>query len=219
MSYRSVPAGADAVQVAIYLPACALSGSTRRYPTIYLLHGGGTDETQWPAIGLASVADRLIADHQIAPVIVVMPNSGLDPGDSSVQDHVVPWADANLPTLAAKVDRAIGGISLGGGAALRIVASRPTLFSRLGGHSPTVPPQALLSQLVPWGGAVWLDVGNADNLLSSTEHLAGTLQAEGVRAQLHVSPGGHNRVYWGAHVADYLRFYASGWPSPPPGGP
>jgi enterochelin esterase-like enzyme len=220
LTYRSIAAGTGAVRLAVYLPPCAPGDRTGRYPTIYLLHGGGTDETQWPAIGLATTADRLIVRHEIAPVIVVMPSSGLDPGDWSVPDHVVPWADANLPTSAARENRAIGGISLGGAGALRVVALRPTLFSRVGGHSPTVPSnRALLGQLAPWDGAVWLDVGDADNLRSSTEDMARTLPADGVRVELHVWSGGHNRAYWGAHVADYLRFYAAGWRSPQAGGP
>ena len=140
-----------------------------------------------------------------------MPNSGLDPGDSSVMDVVVPWADANLPTTAERGKRAIGGISRGGAAALRIVAAHPSLFSRLGGHSPTVPSETILSQLGSWGGAVWFDVGDHDGLLSSTQDMAKTLQAEGVRTELHVWPGLHNRAYWGEHVADYLQFYAAGW--------
>jgi len=213
LSYRSVPALTGPLRVAVYLPPCALANRTRRYPTIYLLHGAATDETQWPAIGLAVTADRLIVQHEIASVIVVMPRSGLDPGDSSVVDVVVPWADANLPTLAAKADRAIGGISLGGGAAMRIVAAHPTLFSRLGGHSPVPSSQAILNQLASWGGVVWLDVGNADGLLSSTEEMARTLQADHGREELHVWPGRHDRAYWGAHVADYLRFYAGSWTS------
>ena len=200
----------------VYLPPCALDDRRRRYPTIYLLHGGGTDESQWPAIALAGMADRLITQHDIAPVIVVMPSSGLDPADSSVPDQVVPWADANLPTLAAKADRAIGGISLGGAAAFRTVARHPTLFSRLGGHSPTFPAGGnILSQVASWRGAVWLDVGEADGLRRSTEAMAATLQTDGGAAELHVWPGGHDRAYWGAHVVDYLQFYAAGWRSLP----
>jgi enterochelin esterase-like enzyme len=211
LSYRSVATGSGAVRVAVYLPPCVLEDRSTRYPAIYLLHGGGTDETQWPAIGLAATADRLIVHREIAPVIVVMPSSGLDPADLSVPDHIVPWADANLPTSAAREHRAIGGISLGAGGALRVVALHPNLFSRLGGHSPISASQALLGQLAAWGGAVWLDVGDADGLRNSTEAMARTLQADGVRAELHVWSGGHNRAYWGAHVADYLRFYAAGW--------
>jgi enterochelin esterase-like enzyme len=214
LSYRPVPAGKGSLRVAVYLPPCAQGDPARHYPTIYLLHGGGTDETQWPAIGLAGTADRLIADHDIPPVIVVMPSAGLDTGDSSVADDVVPWADANLPTSATQRDRAIGGISLGGRAALSIVATHPTLFSRVGGHSPTVPSDALLSRLATWGGPVWLDVGNADGLLGSTEGLAGTLRADGIHPELHVYPGRHDRAYWGVHVADYLRFYAAAWRAP-----
>jgi hypothetical protein len=48
--------------------------------------------------------------------------------------------------------------------------------------------------------------------------MARTLQSEGLRPELHVWPGGHNRPYWGSHVADYLRFYAAAWKIPSVGG-
>jgi enterochelin esterase-like enzyme len=187
-----------------------------------LLHGGGTDETQWPAIGLATVADRLILAGEIPPIIVVMPSSGISAGDATVVGVVLPWADANLPTLATKADRAVGGISLGGGAALELVALHPDLFARVGGHSPAVhTSQKLLDGVAKWGGPVWFDVGQSDGLRPLTQMLAADLSARGDKPELQVWPGQHNRAYWGSHVADYLRFYTAGWKgaaAPSPGG-
>jgi len=176
---------------------------------VYLLHGAGADETQWPAIGLAARADELIAAHSIRRVIVVMPDSGLAPDDTSLVDTIVPWADANLPASTARTDRAIGGISAGGTAAIRITARNRNLFSRLGGHSAVVDAgTADLAPLAAWDGAVWLDVGEDDGLRPGTEAAARTLTALGARSELHVWPGQHDRAYWGAHVTDYLLFYA-----------
>ena len=102
--FDEVRADGASIRLAVYLPPCAADGSGRRYPTVYLLHGAGADETQWPAIGLARSADELIAAREIVPLIVVMPSFGLDPADSSIVDDVVPWADANLPTSATRAD-------------------------------------------------------------------------------------------------------------------
>ncbi len=195
-----------AIRVAVYLPPCAIGRvPAPRFRTLYLLHGGGTDETQWPAIGLAQRADELIAAREIVPLIVVMPDSGNDPADPSIVDSIVPWVDANLPS--ARV-RAIGGISAGGVAAMRIVARNPTLFSRLGGHSPVVDG-SVVAGLAAWGKPIWLDVGAGDDLRPAVESLSSQLAAAGARSELQVWPGQHDRPYWAAHVADYLRFYAA----------
>ena len=195
-------------RVAVYLPPCALDIADRRYRTVYLLHGAGADETQWPAIGLATTADELIAAKAIPPLIVVMPNTGLGATAGSVVDDVVPWADATFPTSATRADRAIGGISAGGASAIRLAAVNPGLFSRLGGHSAVVDASpSALDRLAGWDGAVWLDVGQSDDLRRSSEILAARLAAGTTRAELHVWPGQHDRAYWRSHVADYLRFY------------
>ncbi len=139
-----------------------------------------------------------------------MPDTGLGSTAAMIVDDVVPWADANLPTSATRVDRAIGGISAGGASAIRLVAARPDLFSRLGGHSAVVDASAsALNRLAAWDGAVWLDVGQSDDLRGSAESLSTRLTTGLARAELHVWPGQHDRAYWRQHVADYLRFYAS----------
>jgi enterochelin esterase-like enzyme len=210
VSTQTIGGDGNAIRVAAYLPPCATDGSGRRFRTVYLLHGGNADETQWPAIGLAQVADELIATGEIRPVIVVMPDSGLDAGDTTITDSVVPWADRNLPTSARRDDRAVGGISAGGAAAIALVVAHPDLFSRLGGHSPVVDVTAGdVDRLAAWPGQIWLDVGASDGLRADTAALANRLTAAGANPDLHVWPGQHDRAYWGAHVAEYLRFYGS----------
>ncbi|HSQ57247.1 MAG TPA: alpha/beta hydrolase-fold protein, partial [Gemmata sp.] len=47
----------------------------KTYPVLYLLHGIGGDENEWPRSGAPDVIlDNLIADKKAAPMIVVMPN-------------------------------------------------------------------------------------------------------------------------------------------------
>jgi enterochelin esterase-like enzyme len=215
LTYRTIPAGGGTTRIGTYLPPCDRGETRHRYPTVYLLHGGGTDETQWEAIGLARVADQLIVAREIPPIIVVVPRAGLASGDTSIVDAVLPWVDAHLPTSASKTDRAIGGISRGGGAAFRLVAEHPMLFSRLGGHSVFLAStSSLLDKIAAWGGAVSLDVGESDGLRHATEVLASELESRGAHPQLHIWPGGHDRPYWGAHLADDLRFYAAAWRDP-----
>ncbi len=201
-----VGGGADR-RVAVYLPPGACRASARtRYPALYLLHGASADQTQWPAIGLAAAADRLIDDRSIAPLVIVMPD--IDADGRAVTDAIVPWADAHLPVIPGAAHRAIGGISRGGGTALRLASVRPYRFSRVGGHSAAVSgDDALAGRLAAWGGPVWLDVGSHDPLRRGVARLGSKLEGHGTVARLHIYDGGHNRAYWRAHVEDYLCFY------------
>ena len=73
------------------------TGVDRRAPdpsptdgVLYLLHGAGTDETQWEAIGVQQTLDDLTATNRSRPFVVVLPDlpSGGDPavdGDASAQ--------------------------------------------------------------------------------------------------------------------------------------
>jgi enterochelin esterase-like enzyme len=181
---------------------------------VYLLHGAGADASQWPAIGIATAADALISAGQIPPMIVVMPDGGVNMPDALVADLVdqlVPWTDGTYRTLADSADRAVGGISRGGRVALLAVATHPGVFAGVGGHSPAVGKAdgALARRLNASVGPVRLDVGSHDSLRLGVEQFAAGIEAAGGSADMVEAPGGHNREYWRAHTIDYLRFYAS----------
>ncbi len=57
----------------VYTPPGYDNDRERRYPVLYLQHGGGEDETGWPRQGrVAFILDNLIAEHKARPMIVVM---------------------------------------------------------------------------------------------------------------------------------------------------
>src|SRR6478735_7317445 len=57
----------------VYLPPDYESQPKKRYPVLYLQHGGGEDETGWIRQGRANfILDNLIAGGEAAPMIVVM---------------------------------------------------------------------------------------------------------------------------------------------------
>jgi enterochelin esterase-like enzyme len=204
-----------AVATSIYLPPC-YAAATERLPVIYLLHGGNADETQWPDLRVQPAADELIA-HGAAPFVVIMPGgdyrANLDYATFVLND-LLPAMERHVHVSTDRAARAIGGISLGGYWALKIALRHPELFAGVGGHSPVVDrgqaddPLALARTADGLGQlAVTLDVGDADTLRASTERLARVLQARHVRVAFTTPAGKHDRVYWRAHSADYLRFY------------
>ncbi|HMD59973.1 MAG TPA: alpha/beta hydrolase-fold protein, partial [Opitutaceae bacterium] len=57
----------------IYTPPDYDGNAGARYPVLYLQHGGGEDETGWPAQGRVSfIMDNLIAEGRAKPMLIVM---------------------------------------------------------------------------------------------------------------------------------------------------
>lgn len=76
-SYRSTVQNAER-GLYVYVPADYYTSTTKRYPVLYLYHGGGGMEADWSRDGRAGVIlDNLIAGGRAVPMIVVMPNNNL----------------------------------------------------------------------------------------------------------------------------------------------
>ncbi len=103
------------VPASVYLPPCYES-LTEPLPVIYLLHGGGADETQWPDLRVQAEADTLIANGA-PPFVVVMPGGVYEPRidyAAFVLNDLLPAMNDQLSIRTDAAGRAIGGISLGG---------------------------------------------------------------------------------------------------------
>jgi enterochelin esterase-like enzyme len=215
------PAGHRGAEV--YLPPCYPSATGRRFPTVYLLHGGTADETQWPDVGITSAADELLAAGQAPPLIIVMPDGGPDMPDSLAKDLVdrlIPWTDRTFRTIADPSGRAVGGISLGGRIALEAAAAHPRLFAAVEGNSPAVDGhQDLAARLGHTTAPIRLDVGDAESLRDVVGRFANTARAAGATIQVVVGAGGHNRPYWRSQRLAYLKFYGDAFGTSPPPNP
>jgi enterochelin esterase-like enzyme len=199
----------------IYLPPGYGQDPRRRYPVVYLLHGGSDTDSFFLELGVREAMDAGVRAGTIGPMILVMVDGGPTfTGHGSVamsfDDYLVsdliPDVDHRWRTVAGRSGRAIGGISLGGRHALEFAADHPTLVAAVGGHSPTIPrsPERLAAAGIP----IYLDVGTGDGLFPGDEALAGFLRRHGADVRWHPDPGEHGRPYWSAHLADYLRFYS-----------
>jgi enterochelin esterase-like enzyme len=60
---------------AVYLPA-GYETSQRSYPVLYLLHGGGDDQTGWVQFGeVQHIADKAIQEGKATAMIIIMPDA------------------------------------------------------------------------------------------------------------------------------------------------
>jgi enterochelin esterase-like enzyme len=141
----------------IYTPPGYDQQDDKRYPVLYLQHGGGEDETGWSRQGCMNfILDNLIAAEKAQPMIVVMekgyarragedaPAPGRGRGDGGAFEEVVlkdliPMIDANFRTLADREHRAIAGLSMGAGQAMQIGLTHLDTFSAIGAFSGVRP--------------------------------------------------------------------------------
>ncbi|HEX9683522.1 MAG TPA: alpha/beta hydrolase-fold protein [Acidimicrobiales bacterium] len=137
----------------VYLPP-GYATSGLRYPVVYVLHGGGGDQQDWITVGdLQGVLDRNSEDDPSKAVIAVVPDgrSGqwydYENGDFLIEtyvvDHLVPYVDHNLRTIADRRGRAVVGLSNGGYGAIHFAGKRPDMFIAAGGMSSNLGARTL----------------------------------------------------------------------------
>lgn len=145
----------------VYLPK-EYDGSSQ-FPVLYFLHGRNGNENILYDIALDNVADRMIQEGKINPLIIVCPcidnSRGMnsqsvykeipDPCDSKRKIHLGRYEDYLINELIKTIDstfctinnrscRYIGGASGGGYAALHNAFRHKNLFSKVGGHMPAI---------------------------------------------------------------------------------
>ncbi len=126
----------------VYTPAGYEQNPDKRYPVLYLQHGGGEDETGWIYQGFADVIlDNLVAEGKAVPMIIVMVSGvarsadGSDAFEAMVTEDVIPLVDKRFRTIADRDHRAVAGLSWGAKQAYDLGLGYRNLFSWIGGFS------------------------------------------------------------------------------------
>lgn len=148
----------DTLNCWVYTPPSYETSPTRRYPVLYLQHGGGESETGWIWHGkIHHILDNLIHDGACREMIVVMNNghvyreqrestasgmeestpiskTGLFPDclDDVLARDCIPFVEHTYRTLSGPRNRALAGLSMGGAQAQRTVFGHPGTFANLG---------------------------------------------------------------------------------------
>jgi enterochelin esterase-like enzyme len=194
----------------------------RQYPVLYLLHGIGGTETEWLDNGHPQVIlDNLYAEDKLVPMIVVMPNGRAMKDDRAtgnlfdpekvqafttfgqdLLDDLIPFIENEYPVYTNRENRAIAGLSMGGGQSLNFGLGNPDTFAWVGGFSSapnTKEPQQLLpdpEEAKEKLNLLWISCGDADNLLHISERTHNYLQEHDVPHIFYKQPGGHDFQVW-----------------------
>ena len=218
----------------VYTPP-GYESSNESYPVFYLLHGGGGDEDAWTSLGRANyILDNLIAAGKALPMIIVMTNgnafqisslntapdapeitmetyrqySGLF--EKSLVNDVIPFIEKNYRAKTGKDNRAIAGLSMGGGHTVTATTEYPDVFGYIGVFSAGIwegstGMEEKFTALKNSGiDKYWVGVGKDDFVMESTKRLLEVLDKTGITYEYHESAGGHTWANW----RDYLSLFA-----------
>lgn len=135
---KSTALGKD-VKYTMYLPP-DYENSQRAYPIVYLLHGYGDADDGWVQFGEVNrYADAAIANGDIPPMIIAMPDGGVSwyinssDGATKYEDFFIkefmPMIEKNYRVKTEKRYRGIAGLSMGGYGTLIYALKYPELFA------------------------------------------------------------------------------------------
>lgn len=219
------PAG-DKKRMHIYLPPGYEQESDRRYPVLYLNHGGGDDDSKWSNTerdgGHAqNILDNLINEGKAKPMIVVMPNTrGLaaptpppvGEDDACTKEFIlsiIPYIDQHYRSIAERDARALAGLSMGGFVVMHTGLSRLDIFSELyvysSGHFPNTQAafeerfKDLLSDPKTnqrFNIPMYFAAGETDIALRNGQANLATINKYGLRNFWVLSSGGHEWANW-----------------------
>ncbi|HEX6069761.1 MAG TPA: alpha/beta hydrolase-fold protein [Longimicrobiaceae bacterium] len=140
---------------AIYLPP-DYESSERSYPVLYLLHGGGDDQSGWIQFGeVQHIADKAIREGKATPMIIVMPDANTGrrgyfndvTGEWRYEDfffeEFIPHVERTYRIRGEKRYRAVAGLSMGGGGSFMYALHHPEMFSSAAPLSASVGPLSL----------------------------------------------------------------------------
>lgn len=210
----------------VYTPPGYEEDLQKRYPVLYLQHGGGENETGWLWQGkLDHIADRLIADGKMQEMIVVMNTGyGFRPDGSSHQamgsfddemaEDCIPFIDSHYRTMADREHRAMAGLSMGGMQTQKTVFRFPELFAWAGIFSGgliirdgAVDYSEVLLNRERFEGQfrlLFVACGMEDGFYEKTKESIDQVRACGVPLEVFVEHGYHDWTFWRHCAREFL---------------
>lgn len=212
----------------IYTPPGYEQKTKIKYPILYLQHGYGDNQEAWVVHGKANVIlDNLIAQGRAQPMIVVMMDGHAiapvgNPETSYLQENeksferdlfqdAMPLVEKEYRVKSGSANRAIVGLSMGGGQSLTIGLNHSDTFAWVGGFSSATPSEAEIgaalknpSMLNHNLKLLWIGDGESDFLLKRNEGFIALLREKNIRYEWHLTEGDHSWPVWRNYLIAFV---------------
>ena len=210
-------------QFVVYTPP-GYERSRGRYPVLYLLHGNNDQAVGWTMAGRANlILDNQIAQKKTVPMVVVMPYGHALPFGTRppagqpdlvferyLLEDVVPVVEAQYRITPGRRNRAIVGLSMGGGHATQIALGHRDRFGWVGvfgagltrtdfeaRYRAKLPPAPAAGKTAPkLFELFFIGVGKQDGVIGRAQALSEALTANGVPTTYFETDGGHTYPTW-----------------------
>jgi len=221
-------------KVYVYVPPSYEQDVDKKYPVLYLRHGGGGNETSWYNEGAAGIImDNLLAEGKVKPMIIAMTNGNVESGmpggynNEALQvgadelfTDVVPVIEKNYRTYNDQEHRAVAGLSMGGGQSFYIGLRYVDKFDWVGVFSTglfggiaeadfdaeeTIPGLLLNNPVINKSLKLfYISVGEQDPRLDATNKFVNTLRQHKMDVEFKTFPGIHEWQVWRLSLYDFL---------------
>jgi enterochelin esterase-like enzyme len=233
----------------IYAPPGYDKDAEKKYPVLYIQHGGGEDETGWAVQGRTDIIlDNLIAAGKARPMLVVMANGNVpSPGGArggggyssagmagfanELLNYIVPFVESNYRVLANAENRALSGLSMGGGQAFFVGLGNKDKFASVGVFSTGLfggigggrggqgggaaaafnaeeQMPGLLTKAKAFNDSLkvfYISVGEQDPRLEATKKAVADFKSHGLNVEFASFPGGHEWQVWRKSLHDFAQ--------------
>jgi enterochelin esterase-like enzyme len=224
----------------IYTPPGYDKNVKKKYPVLYIQHGGGEDERGWAVQGKTNfILDNLIAEGKAKPMLVVIPNGNVSKPSSNAAgyteeamtafkeelfENVIPFVEGNYNVKTGSENRAIAGLSMGGGQAFYTGLRDADKFVGVGVFSSglfggipnpsgktfdaeeTIPgiltkPQSFNKKLKLF----YISVGEQDQRIEATKRIVDLFRSKGLKVEFASFPGSHEWQVWRKSLHDFAQ--------------
>lgn len=226
----------------VYTPPGYDKDTDKKFPVLYIQHGGGEDETGWATQGKTDIIlDNLIAAGKAKPMLVVIANGNLPSAGggrggysrdgmagyaNELLNNIVPFIESNYRTLTNADNRALSGLSMGGGQAFIVGLENKNKFGNIGVFSSGIfggigrggaasaafnaeeQVPGLLTNANSFNDALkvfYISVGEQDPRLEFTKKAVADFKSHGLNVEFASFPGGHEWQVWRKSLHDFAQ--------------
>lgn len=216
----------------------------KNYPVLYLLHGGGGDEDAWCTLGRTrQILDNLIEQGKAKPMLVVMPNG--NPGQyaantlqiptkkiertftnnfnnyQSLAADILPYIEKTYKVSKKRTDRAVAGLSMGGGQSFFVAFSNTDKFANVGifstglfggnvGNGPfngekEMPGLFENPQKYNKFDVLYISCGEQDDRIKGTNVVIDNFKKAGYNVIWETYPGAHEWKVWRRNLTSFVQ--------------